>query len=270
MKRVFCPSPAPSTSDRTDQSGCNAHLKPRSGIKQHEPKRLCLGGVDDFEDVNVHRAVNHLEFVHQSDVHTPWKRIFQQFGRLCRTAGMKQARWSEWLCRKAPSVFKHAGCNRRSPSESSPPCCPGLPGSSRSGERPDGNPRLLSISILPQHLAQIGVRGPGYVVDLIPSVPFQMPRDGFARFDDVGNVRLAIFVQRRRRTDDNRLHFLRARKIRQKAVKRPLCTASRIVATVMCSMMSARIDGGDLRGVNVQPMTSTLFRANCRHSGRPT
>ena len=40
-----------------------------------------------------------------------------------------------------------------------------------------------------------------------------MRRDGLAGVDDEGNVRLAIFVQRRRHADDDRLDFLDAAEI---------------------------------------------------------
>jgi hypothetical protein len=42
-----------------------------------------------------------------------------------------------------------------------------------------------------------------------------MPRDGFARLDNVGNIRFAIFVQRRRHTDDDGLHLFDPREIRR-------------------------------------------------------
>ena len=42
-----------------------------AGVEGLEAERLCLGRLDHFDDVDVHPQTEHLQFVHQGDVHGP-------------------------------------------------------------------------------------------------------------------------------------------------------------------------------------------------------
>src|SRR5438046_9410210 len=53
----------------------------RSRIKRHEPKWLCLGGINHLPDIDAHRAVNDLEFVDEGDVDAA-ENIFEELDRL--------------------------------------------------------------------------------------------------------------------------------------------------------------------------------------------
>ena len=105
-----------------------------------------------------------------------------------------------------------------------------------------------------EHLAQILVRGPGI------SRGFQhhqrslleVGRDGIARLEDVGNIRLAILVQRRRHTNDDRLDLAHARKIRRS--RQALCLhhfTNRCRINVF-NVTTPGVDGLDLRPIHVQ------------------
>jgi hypothetical protein len=50
-----------------------------AGIKGHETKRLGLGRVDHFPDINAHGGVNHFQFIDQGDVDAA-ENVFRQFG----------------------------------------------------------------------------------------------------------------------------------------------------------------------------------------------
>jgi hypothetical protein len=45
-----------------------APAKPRARVKGHEAERLCLGGVNDFPDIDVHLGVDLLQFIHECDI----------------------------------------------------------------------------------------------------------------------------------------------------------------------------------------------------------
>ena len=59
--------------------------RPGTRIKRHEAEGLCLGGVDDFPDVDAHRRVHDLEFVDQGDVDAA-EGVFEELGRLGHAA----------------------------------------------------------------------------------------------------------------------------------------------------------------------------------------
>src|SRR5258708_13927714 len=52
----------------------------RTGIKRHETKRFGLGGVDNFPNVDAHRAIDHFQFIDQGNVYAP-KGVLQELGR---------------------------------------------------------------------------------------------------------------------------------------------------------------------------------------------
>src|ERR1051325_2735111 len=54
-------------------------------IEGHITKRLGLGGINDLPDVDAHRAVDHLQFVHQSNIDAT-EYILQELGRLGHSA----------------------------------------------------------------------------------------------------------------------------------------------------------------------------------------
>ena len=137
--------------------------------------------------------------------------VLQQLGGLGRAAGRHRHDRLDRLGSRAPRPSPgRPACSRRRLWGSWPPCCRDCPGLRVRARRPGENPRpAFKPEPVFQHLAQILVGragiGGGFQHHQRPLA--QMRRDGFARFDDVGDVRLAILVQRRGHADDDRLRL---------------------------------------------------------------
>src|ERR1039458_6711207 len=74
----------PSEVERINRDAMPAQARPR--IEGHKAERLGLCGVDDLPDVDAHGAIDHLEFVHESDVHAA-EGVFEQLRRLGGATG---------------------------------------------------------------------------------------------------------------------------------------------------------------------------------------
>ena len=55
-------------------------------VKRHETEWLGLCGLDHFPNIDPHRGIDHLQLVHQRDIHAA-EDVLQQLGRFCHTAG---------------------------------------------------------------------------------------------------------------------------------------------------------------------------------------
>ena len=59
----------PGEIERVDRDAVPAEA--RAGIEGHVAERLGRGRLDDFPDIDIHGAVDHLQLVHQGDIHRP-------------------------------------------------------------------------------------------------------------------------------------------------------------------------------------------------------
>ena len=181
-----------------------------AGVKRHVSKRLGPRCVDYFPDIDAHGRVNHFEFVDQRNV-DPAKDVFQQLGRFGGTA-----RGDGDHCFDGPAVNRDclvtAGCGVASDHLGD------LRHLAVGIARIFALWRKRQVKILScfqtrsglQHRAEVFVgraRISGGLQNHHRALP-QMRRNRNGRLDDVGNVRLAVFVQWRRHADDDRLHGL--------------------------------------------------------------
>ena len=194
----------------------------RSRIERMEAERLGCGGIDDLPDVQIHAQAEHLELVHERDVHAAID-VFQQ---------LRHLRCGRRRDRNGAAEDRPIKCRRqfRSPAGSRPPITFGmswratcvLPGSSRSGEKATQNSLSrccpcarrvqAGLVFLLENRNQHFFRGPGIGCALqnnnLPGA--QMRRDRVGGVGDVAEVGLVIFVERRGDADDDRIHGRRS------------------------------------------------------------
>ena len=84
----------------------------------------------------------------------------------------------------------------------------------------------------------------------------QVRRDAHAGVNDVGNVRFAVLVQRRRHADDHGLHFPDALKVRGGGKAAGLDRLGDGGRFDVFDVALPLVEGGDLGRINVQPQNT--------------
>ena len=182
----------------------------RAGIEGHETEGLRLGGVDDLPHVDVHGGIDDLEFVHQGDVDAA-EGVLEELGGLGDAAG---GDGHEGLDRDG---IEGDGLGQAGGGEAADDLGDG-------GDHALGIARVFALGgegqveirarleagALLQHRAQVLVGGAGvgggFQHDEGPF--FQVGGHGLAGVGDVGDVRLAVLVERGGDADDDGAHVL--------------------------------------------------------------
>ena len=186
-----------------------------TGIEWHEAEGLRLGGVDDFPDVDAHRGINDLQLIDQGDVHAA-EDIFEQLRRLGGTAGGNGNHGLDGPPVEGLRAFEAGGRQAADDLRNLSDLAVGIAGIfalRRKGEM-EINTRLEAGTFL-QHLQQVlvGRARIGGRFQHHEDAAMQIRRDGLAGDGDVGNIRLAVLVERRGHADDDGLDLLDAAEV---------------------------------------------------------
>jgi hypothetical protein len=178
---------------RVNRDAMPAQSRPR--IKRHEAERFRLRGGDDLPDVNVHRAINRLEFVDERDVDAA-ENVFEQLRRLGRAAVRDGNESADRRANKFPlRRFQTRGRVTADDFGNFRNLAAGIAGvfALRRITRGENLSRLSARTIF-QDFAQFIFRRAGicrgFEHDQLSAL--QMRRDGFAGFENERQIRFAI------------------------------------------------------------------------------